>query len=125
MSSGARDVTAVACRGDHPVPTMALRPCRVSLAVMAWALATIAALLVGYAAVSRRLGPLNVSEAMFFMTAGLLVGMLGLVDGEVHGEQVKLLAEMTLTMVLFADRLTDLRAGATAGVRGARATPRY
>src|SRR3954447_25098868 len=70
---------------------------------MTWALATIAALLIGYATVSRRLEGLNVSGAMFFTTAGLLVGLLGLVDLEVHGEQVKLLAEITLTLVLFAD----------------------
>jgi NhaP-type Na+/H+ or K+/H+ antiporter len=71
---------------------------------MTWALATIAALLIGYATVSRRLERLNVSGAMFFTTAGLLVGpVLGLLDLHVHGEQVKLLAEITLTLVLFAD----------------------
>ena len=49
-------------------------------------------------------GRLNVSGAMFFTTAGLLVGpVLGLLDLQVHGEQVKLLAEVTLTLVLFAD----------------------
>jgi sodium/hydrogen antiporter len=71
---------------------------------MTWALATIAALLIGYATVSRRLERLNVSGAMFFTTTGLLVGpVLGLLDLRVHGEQVKLLAEITLTLVLFAD----------------------
>ncbi len=41
---------------------------------------------------------------MFFTTAGLLVGpVLGLLDLHVHSEQVKLLAEITLTLVLFAD----------------------
>ena len=71
---------------------------------MTWALATIAVLLIGYATVSRRLEGLNVSGAMFFTTAGLLVGpVLGLLELEVHGEQVKLLAEITLTLVLFAD----------------------
>jgi NhaP-type Na+/H+ or K+/H+ antiporter len=71
---------------------------------MTWALATVAALLIGYAAISRRLGRLNVSGAMFFTTSGLLVGpVLGLVDLDVGGEQVKLLAEITLTLVLFAD----------------------
>src|SRR5215212_4453202 len=71
---------------------------------MTWALATIAALLIGYATVSRRLERLNVSGAMFFTTAGLLVGpVLGLLELQVHGEQVKLLAEITLTLVLFAD----------------------
>jgi sodium/hydrogen antiporter len=71
---------------------------------MTWALATVAALLIGYATVSRRLEGLNVSGAMFFTTAGLLVGpVLGLLELQVHGEQVKLLAEITLTLVLFAD----------------------
>jgi NhaP-type Na+/H+ or K+/H+ antiporter len=71
---------------------------------MTWALATIAALLIGYATVSRRLERLNVSGAMYFTTAGLLVGpVLGLLELQVHGEQVKLLAEITLTLVLFAD----------------------
>ena len=71
---------------------------------MTWALATIAVLLIGYATVSRRLEGLNVSGAMFFTTAGLLVGpVLALLELEVHGEQVKLLAEITLTLVLFAD----------------------
>ena len=71
---------------------------------MTWALAAIAALLIGYAAVSRRLETANVSGAMFFTTAGLLVGpVLGLLDLHVHSEQVKLLAEITLTLVLFAD----------------------
>jgi NhaP-type Na+/H+ or K+/H+ antiporter len=54
--------------------------------------------------VSRRLTQLNVSGAMFFTTAGLLAGpVLGLLDLHVEGEQVKLLAEITLTLVLFAD----------------------
>jgi sodium/hydrogen antiporter len=71
---------------------------------LTWALATIAAVLIGYATVSRRLERLNVSGAMFFTTAGLLVGpVLGLLDLQVGGEQVKLLAEITLTLVLFAD----------------------
>src|SRR4051794_16900456 len=71
---------------------------------MTWDLATIAALLIAYAALSRRLDRLNVSGAMFFTTAGLLAGpALGLLDLRLHGEQVKLLAEITLTLVLFSD----------------------
>lgn len=55
---------------------------------MTWALATIATLLIGYATVPR-LERLNVSGAMFFTTAGLLVGpVLGLLELQVHGEQV-------------------------------------
>jgi sodium/hydrogen antiporter len=71
---------------------------------MTWALATVAVLLIAYAAVSRRLQLANVSGAMFFTTAGLLAGpVLGLLDLDVHSEQGKLLAEITLTLVLFAD----------------------
>jgi NhaP-type Na+/H+ or K+/H+ antiporter len=71
---------------------------------MTWALTTFAALLIGYATVSRRLERVNVSGAMFFTSAGLLVGpVLGLLELQVDGEQVKVLAEITLTLVLFAD----------------------
>src|SRR3954467_1489716 len=71
---------------------------------MTWDLATIATLLIAYAALSRRLDRLNVSGAMFFTTAGLLAGpALGLLDLRLRGEQIKLLAEITLTLVLFAD----------------------
>jgi NhaP-type Na+/H+ or K+/H+ antiporter len=71
---------------------------------MTWALATIAVLLVAYAAFSRRLQALSVSSAMFFTTTGLLAGpALGLLDLRLESEQVKLLAEITLTLVLFAD----------------------
>lgn len=71
---------------------------------MTWTLTTIAVLLVAYAAFSRRLEVANVSGAMAFTTAGLLAGpVLGLFDLDIEGEQVKLLAEITLTLVLFAD----------------------
>jgi sodium/hydrogen antiporter len=71
---------------------------------MTWALATIAALLIAYATVSGRLQRLNVSGAMFFTTAGLLAGpVLGLLDFDLESEVVKRLAEVTLTLVLFAD----------------------
>src|SRR3954469_21610678 len=71
---------------------------------MTWALATIAVLVLAYAAFSRRLQGLSVSSAMFFTTAGLLAGpVLGLLDLRLESEQVKLLAEITLTLVLFAD----------------------
>jgi sodium/hydrogen antiporter len=71
---------------------------------MTWALATIAALLIAYATVSGRLQRLNVSGAMFFTTAGLLAGpVLGLLDFHIESEVIKRLAEVTLTLVLFAD----------------------
>jgi len=71
---------------------------------MTWALATIALLLIGFAAVSRRLGGFNITAAMFFTSAGLLAGpVLGLLDLPVESEEVKLIAEITLTLVLFSD----------------------
>lgn len=69
-----------------------------------WALATVAFLLLAFAALSRRLDRWLVTPAMFFTATGLLVGPgLGLVDLDVKGEPMKLLAEATLTLVLFAD----------------------
>lgn len=69
-----------------------------------WVLATIGVVLIAFAAASRRLERSYVTAAMFFVTAGLLAGpVLGLLDLSVGGEPVKLLAEVTLTLVLFAD----------------------
>jgi NhaP-type Na+/H+ or K+/H+ antiporter len=69
-----------------------------------WAPATIGLLLLAYAAVSRRAESFNVSAAMFFTTAGLVAGpVLGLLDVPIRSHDVKLLAEITLTLVLFAD----------------------
>src|SRR4051794_35054074 len=71
---------------------------------MNWTLTTIAVLLIGYAGVSRYLEGLNVSAAMFFTTAGVLAGSApGLGGLGLGGGQGKLLAEITLTLVLFAD----------------------
>jgi sodium/hydrogen antiporter len=69
-----------------------------------WALATAAFLLLAFAAVSGRLERSLVTVAIFFTSAGLLAGPgLGLLDLELDSEPVKLLAEATLTLVLFAD----------------------
>jgi NhaP-type Na+/H+ or K+/H+ antiporter len=69
-----------------------------------WALAAIAAVLLAFAAASGWLQRWYVTAAMFFVTAGLLAGpVLGLLDLGLGGEPVKLLAEVTLTLVLFAD----------------------
>ncbi len=72
---------------------------------MDWALPTIAISLLGFAAVSRRFDGTPITGPMVFMVVGLLVGAdsLGLVDPAVSGEAVKLLAEATLTLVLFGD----------------------
>jgi sodium/hydrogen antiporter len=70
----------------------------------AWELATIAFVLLAFSAVSRRLERSVVTAAIFFTSAGLLAGpVLGLIDLRISGEPVKLLAEATLTLVLFAD----------------------
>ena len=69
-----------------------------------WELATIALVLLGFSAVARRLESSVVTAAIFFTSAGLLAGpVLGLIDLPLRGEPVKLLAEATLTLVLFAD----------------------
>ena len=60
--------------------------------------------MLAFSAVSRRLERSVVTAAIFFTSAGLLAGpVLGLIDLQVRGESVKLLAEATLTLVLFAD----------------------
>ena len=72
--------------------------------VGAWELSTIAFLLLAFSAVSRRLERSGVTAAIFFTSAGLLAGpVLGLIDLRIGAEPVKLLAEATLTLVLFAD----------------------
>ena len=69
-----------------------------------WALATVAFLLLLFAALSHRLKRSYVTLAIFFTSAGLLAGpVLGLLDLELGSEPIKLLAEATLTLVLFSD----------------------
>ncbi len=72
---------------------------------MTWALATLALAFLAYAAISGRVAGTPVTSAMVFTGVGLLVGSdaLGLVDLAPAGETVKLLAEATLTLVLFID----------------------
>jgi NhaP-type Na+/H+ or K+/H+ antiporter len=70
-----------------------------------WALPIIALLLIGYGALSGRLQSTVVTQAMVFVALGLLVGnrILHLVDVDVANQFVRLLAEATLTLVLFTD----------------------
>ena len=80
---------------------------------MHWQLATVAAVLLAYAAVSGRLDGTPVTAAIVFTAAGLLFGVeaLGLVDPSATGDAVKVLAEATLAAVLFSDASRiDLRA---------------
>jgi NhaP-type Na+/H+ or K+/H+ antiporter len=70
-----------------------------------WTLAVVAALLIAYAATSRRLDRGPITTAVFFVSAGLALGSdgLGWIDLAPSSETVRLLAEATLTVVLFAD----------------------
>jgi NhaP-type Na+/H+ or K+/H+ antiporter len=72
---------------------------------MEWALAVTALALIGYGVFSRRLDGTPITPAMIFVGIGLLVGAeaLDLFNTSPTGEGVKLLAEATLTVVLFAD----------------------
>jgi NhaP-type Na+/H+ or K+/H+ antiporter len=79
----------------------------------AWALAVIAGIVVVYAVVSRRLDATPVTAAIFFVTCGFVFGKKGLdwVDPGTTSTEVRVLAEATLTLVLFADASRiDLRA---------------
>ena len=70
-----------------------------------WSLAVVAVLLIGYAAVSRRLERSVVSAAMVFVAGGLWPGPRCWAGWtcEIGSEGVRVLAEATLTLVLFAD----------------------
>ncbi len=70
-----------------------------------WSLAVIAVIVIAYTAVSRRLDETPVTGAIFFLTMGIIVGpkVLGWLTLSPHSEQIRLLAEVTLTLVLFAD----------------------
>ena len=70
-----------------------------------WALAAAAGVVISYAGLSRRLEGTPVSAPIFFLSAGLLLGSegFGWIGLSATGEQVRVLAELTLTLVLFAD----------------------
>ncbi len=72
---------------------------------MHWQLVTLAVILLGFAAISRRIEGTSITAPMVFTAAGLVVGVeaLGLVDPSATGAEVKVLAEATLAVVLFSD----------------------
>ena len=82
---------------------------------MHWQLVTLAVILLGFAAISRRIDGTPLTAPMFFTAAGLVVGVdaLGLVDPAAEGLEVEVFAEATLAVVLFSDAsridLTALR----------------
>jgi len=72
---------------------------------MHWALVVVTLTLLGFAAISGRIAGTPITGAMVFTTVGLIFGSeaLGLIEIPAAGETVKLLAEATLALVLFAD----------------------
>ena len=68
-------------------------------------LVAISLLVLVYAAVSRRLSGSVVTAAMVFVAGGILVSdeVLGWLDPTIESESVRLVAEATLTVVLFSD----------------------
>jgi NhaP-type Na+/H+ or K+/H+ antiporter len=82
---------------------------------MKWSLALVALAVLAVAAVSRRLSGTPVTAAMVFVVIGVLIGpeVAGEVDPSPSGDAVRMLAEATLAVVLFADasriRLDALR----------------
>ena len=70
-----------------------------------WALAAIDRTLIAYAGLSRTLERTPISAPIFFLSAGLLFGSKGFdwIGLGPSSEQVGVLAELTLTLVLFAD----------------------
>ena len=72
---------------------------------MTWALPAIAGILLVFAAISGRVAGTSVTAPMVFTVGGLVLGAqaAGLIDVEATSETVKLLAEVTLALVLFSD----------------------
>ena len=72
---------------------------------MGWELAVIAAATIGFGLVSGRLEGTPITPAIFFVGVGLVFGTeaLDVFDLPPTGESVKVLAEATLALVLFAD----------------------
>ncbi len=70
-----------------------------------WTIAVVAAVLFAWAIWSRRLERSVVTPAMFFVTAGLLFGPegTGWIRLDVGGHELRAVAEVTLTLVLFTD----------------------
>ena len=72
---------------------------------MHWAVAVVSLTLLAFAAIYGRIAGTPITAAMIFTAVGLIFGSeaLGLIDVPPAGETVKLLAEATLALVLFAD----------------------
>jgi sodium/hydrogen antiporter len=70
-----------------------------------WSLAVLAALVLGFAVLSRRLEATVLTAPIVFVVGGLVAGNegLGWIDLHIGSGGVRVLAEVTLTLVLFAD----------------------
>ncbi|MEV0355318.1 cation:proton antiporter [Nocardia sp. NPDC050697] len=81
-----------------------------------WALPAIAAVLLAFSAISGRIAGTPITAPIIFTAGGLALGSAtaGLLEAETGAEAVKLLAEITLALVLFSDasqvNLATLRA---------------
>ena len=69
-----------------------------------WDIALIGTVLIAYAAVSKRLAGSPITSAIVFAGIGILVGneVFGLVEIDVGSAELRLLAEVTLALVLFS-----------------------
>ncbi len=79
-------------------------------------LAVICAIVVIWALLSRPVARLGITEPMVFVTAGCLLGAPHVLAVNAHAANVRLLAEVTLVLVLFAD-------ASRVGVHGLRHDP--
>ncbi|MET4049025.1 MULTISPECIES: cation:proton antiporter [unclassified Rhodococcus (in: high G+C Gram-positive bacteria)] len=72
---------------------------------MTWAVPAIAGLLIAFAAISGRIEGTPITAPIVFTLGGLALGVAGsdLIELDYAGEAVKLLAELTLGLVLFVD----------------------
>jgi len=72
---------------------------------MTWALPAIAVVLLGFVAISGRVAGTPITAPIVFTVSGFLLGgeAVGVVDVHATAEIVKLLAEVTLALVLFSD----------------------
>ncbi|TDD64936.1 sodium:proton antiporter [Jiangella aurantiaca] len=86
-------------------------------------LAVLAVVFIGYSAVAARLGRWSITAPMVFIAAGALIGPhgLGILDVATDVEAVKIIAEVTLALILFADasslRWREVRLDATLPAR--------
>ena len=71
-------------------------------------LAVLAVVFIGYSVVAARLERWSITAPMVFVTTGALIGPegLGVLDIAVNVEAVKVIAEVTLALILFADAST-------------------